>query len=561
MRFVARRPALATALAVFALGVAGLSATHHSSPLPIPRSVAIRTALHHHWVRHALSRTSWDSIVVDAIDSRLERVAFFERGRIVAQVALRRDGSIEQAVDFKALAVPYGDWIAFQPALLIVLSGLFVLMAGVAPWRRIRNLDVLFALSLLAPVVLLQHRYLDASVVSALPGLLYLLGRCAALALGPERPPAPSSPLMDLLTPGWEPARRVRLLRILLAALALTFIMVCVSSVDAVDVVYAVMEGATKLLGGVLPYGHMPGDIIHGDTYPLLSYVLYVPLAWLSPVSSTWDSVDVALGITVAAALAIAWALFRAARAAGSPGSGALESRSGALEREAAGLRAALIWLAFPPVLVIASSGTSDVVLAAMLVFAVLLWRRPGASTGILAAAAWFKLAPLALLPIRLAPLRGRPLVRALGAIALVTLPMVALLLALGGPGGATAMLHAISYQFSRGSPQSVWSALGIVGLQPIGEAGALALIGAAVIRLRHEPELAEDPKRMAALSGAVLLALQLAANYWAFLYLVWVVPLLGLSLLAEPSAVALPGRAEAAEPLPPGPRAAGAVA
>jgi hypothetical protein len=565
MALLGRRPALVAAVAVLALGAVGLSATRHSTPLPIPRSVAIRTVLQHHWRHHELSRLRWDSIVVDAIDSRLERVAFFERGRILAQVALHRDGSIAQALDFRALNVPYGDWIAFEPALLILLSGLFVLVAGVAPWRRIRNLDVLFALTLLAPVELLQHRYVNASVLSAVPGLLYLLGRCTARALGPERPAAPSSPLFDLLTAGWTPARRVRLLRILLVALGLAFVMVCVSSVDAVDVLYAVMEGATKLLRGVLPYGHMPGDIIHGDTYPLLSYVLYVPLAWLSPVNSIWDSVDLPLAVTVAAVLAMAWALFRASSTVrpgeGAPGSGAPEPRGRSLDSEAAGLRAAVTWLAFPPVLVIASSGTSDVLLAAMLVFAVLLWRRPATSTALLAAAAWFKLAPVALLPIRLAPLRGRRLVRAVGAIALVTLPLLGLLLALGGPQGVMAMVHAISYQFSRGSPQSLWSALGILSLQPVGEAGVLALIAGAMVRLWREPHLAEDPRRMAALSAAVLIALQLAANYWAFLYLVWVLPLLGLSLLAEPSAVPVPGRAQAVEPLPSEPRAAGAMA
>jgi hypothetical protein len=555
-----RRPALVAALAVFVIAAVGLGATHQSPALILPRNVALRDALHHHWVRHALRRSHWDSVFVDAIDSRLERVAFFDGGRIVAQVALRSDGSIAQRIDFKGLRVPYGDWIAFEPALLIILSGLFVLVAGVAPWRRIRNLDVLCALTLVAPIVLLQHRYVNASVLSALPGLLYLLVRSAARALGPGSRAAPSTPLIDQLTPGWESSRRVRLLRILLFALGLAFVMVTVSSVDAVDVVYAVMEGATKLLGGVLPYGHMPGDIIHGDTYPLLSYVLYVPLAWLSPVRSVWDSVDLALSLTVAAALAVAWGLFRAGAAARRPITAPGTEASG-LRDEAAGLRAALAWLAFPPVLVIASSGTSDVVLAAMLAFALLLWRRPGASTGLLAAAAWFKLAPVALLPIRLASLRGRRLAIALGAIGLVTLPLLVLLVALGGPSGPMTMVHAVEYQFSRGSPQSVWSALGIQALQPVGEAATLGLIAAALVRLHRQPELADDRRRMAALSVAVLLSLQLVANYWAFLYVVWVVPLLGLSLLAEPSAVAVTQRVQASEPLPPEARAAGAVA
>jgi hypothetical protein len=550
-----RRPALVAAVAVFVIAAAGLSATRHSPTLPLHRSAAIHDALHSHWVRHALARAHWDSVVVDAIDNRLERVAFYNGGRIVAQVALRHDGSLAQAIDFKALAVPYGDWIAFYPPLLVVLAALFVLVAGVAPWRRIRNLDVAFSLTMLAPVVLLEHRYVNASVLSALPGLLYLLARCTAGAFGPTRTPARSLPLIDALTPDWDPRRRIRLLRILALALALAFFMVTVSSVDAVDVLYAVMEGATRLVNGVLPYGHMPGDILHGDTYPLLSYALYAPLAWLSPVNSIWDSVDLGLALSAGAVLAVSWGLFRANSAP------ARVATTADLGREAAGLRAALAWLAFPPVLVIASSGTSDVVLAAVLAFALVLWRRPAACTGLLALGAWFKLVPVVLLPIRLAPLRGRRLAAALGAIALVTLPMLALLVGLGGLSGAMGMVHAMAYQFSRGSPQSLWAVLGILRFQPVGEAATLALVAAAVVRLWREPQLAEDSRRMASLSVAVLISLQLAANYWAFLYLVWVVPLLGLSLLAEPSPAPVTQPAEVPEPLPPGPRAAGAVA
>ena len=59
----------------------------------------------------------------------------------------------------------------------------------------------------------------------------------------------------------------------------------------------------------------------------------------------------------------------------------------------------------------------------------------------------------------------------------------------------------------------------------------------------------------MAALSAAILIGLQLTAEYWAFLYLVWVVPLAGVSLLADPGAAAAqPDRAHAAVGRPPEP-------
>ncbi|MBV9802808.1 MAG: hypothetical protein JO130_06445 [Solirubrobacterales bacterium] len=95
-------------------------------------------------------------------------------------------------------------------------------------------------------------------------------------------------------------------------------------------------------------------------------------------------------------------------------------------------------------------------------------------------------------------------------------------------------MAHAVAYQFSRGSLQSVWSALGIESLQPLGQAAVLGLIAGAVVKLRREPDLARDRARMAALSASILIGLQLSADYWAFLYLVWMVPLVCYALYAE---------------------------
>jgi hypothetical protein len=291
------------------------------------------------------------------------------------------------------------------------------------------------------------------------------------------------------------------------------------------------MEGATNLIHGVLPYGHLPGDVIHGDTYPILSYALYAPLAWLSPVNSNWDSVDGALAVSVLAALVCAGVVYLAA-----VGGSFRAIRAHELDpvSDSAGLRGAIASLSMPLVMITVSTGTTDVVLAALLSVTVMLRRRPLASAGWLAAAGWFKLAPVALVPIWLAPLRGRQLIRATAAIAAVSGAMAALLVGLGGTGGPMAMVRALSFQFSRGSPQSLWAALNIGGLQPLAQAAVLALIAAATVKLRREPALFADRSRVAPLSVAILLGLQLAADYWAFLYVIWVVPLLGMSLLSE---------------------------
>jgi hypothetical protein len=511
------------------LAALGLTITHHSPRLVIPAPRAIRIALHDARTRQALAGSHWTSARADPLDAHTERVSFFAGTQLVAEDALDRNGTVMAGVDDRALKVPYGDWLAYQPALLVGLCALFVLMTGVTPWRRLRNLDVVMSLSLVVSVVLFQHRYVSVSLLVAALGMVYLLVRCARRALGPPAAEPASTPLLAVLTPGVEPARRVRWLRAALVVLGLVFAMVVLSSPDPVDVIYAVMQGATRLIGGVLPYGHMPPGIIHGDTYPILSYALYTPLALFSPVTTLWDSVEGGLAVAAAAALVAAWGLFRV-----TAGPRARRAGGRAPELEEAGLRAALAWLAFPPLLITASTGTTDVLLAAMLAVAVLLWRRPAACNGLLALAGWFKLAPFALLAVSLAPLRGRRLVASLIVVGAVSTIPLAILLALGGLSGPSEMAHAVAYQFSRGSLQSVWSALGIERLQPLGQACLLGLIAGAVVKLRQEPGLARDRVRMAALTAAILIGLQLTADYWAFLYLVWMAPLLCAALYAD---------------------------
>jgi hypothetical protein len=522
LRRLTRFPALLTAVVVLLVIGPALTSMRGTPRLSLPAPVAIHDALRAKFFKDV----HYTSVTVAPVDNALVRVSFYAGARIAAQVAVRPNGSIRQALAFTKLNVPYGDWIAYQPAVLLGLALLFVMMAAVTPLRRLRNVDVAAALSLIAPLVLLQQRYLDLSVVAAVPGLVYLMVRCAVAALGPRRDPGPSTPLFDHLTRGLGAHERVRVLRLLLVALALVVAMVGISSADAVDVIYAVMEGATRVIHGVLPYGHLPGDVIHGDTYPILSYALYAPLALLAPVNSIWDSVDGALAVSVAAALLCA--------------GGAYVVSVGGLRRrpdphaEAAGLRSALAFLSFPLVMITVSTGTTDVMLGLMLSVAIALWRRPVAGAGWLAVAGWFKLAPFALLPVWLAPLRGRRLVLAVAAVSGVSVAMVALLVGLAGAGGPSAMLHAISYQFMRGSPQSLWAGLGIDGLQPLGQAAVLALIAGATVRFRRDPSLAADPVRVAAISASIMIGLQLSADYWTFLYVIWALPLLNVSLFTE---------------------------
>jgi hypothetical protein len=528
------------------VGALLLTALHHGTSARIGATQAQRAVLRDPAAVHLLAGAHITSVQVTPIDARLTRVTFLAGGRWVAEFALDAHRRVVDSTNFAIRRVPYGNWLAYEPALLAGLTALFVLCTAVTPWRRVRNLDVLAVCSLLAPMILLQRRYVQASVISATPALLYLLARCAWVSLGARRPGAPACTLADALTRRFPDARLSRLVGFAAAALALVYVMVSATTTAPVDVVYAVMEGATGLLHGVLPYGHLPGDVMHGDTYPPLSYLLYVPLAALAPVGSVWDSVDIALGATAAMAVAVAVALGWS-RAGSSPGAAAGAAGGPiALARP----QAALAWLAFPTLLMTTSTGTTDLALAGLLLAAICLWRRPVAACAVIAAAGWFKLAPFLLLPLWLAPLRGRQLVRALVAVGAVCAAVFGMVLALGGVGGLAQMIHAIGYQFSRGSTQSFPAALDLSALQPIGQALVLGVVAAATVAIARNPS-AFDARRMSALTAVLLIGLQLSANYWSVLYLAWLAPVLMTSLLGATDPVQVPARVASASNRP----------
>jgi Glycosyltransferase family 87 len=472
-------------------------------------------------------------------------VSFFDGPRLIAEAALTPRGRVERFIDYRQLRYPYGAPLAHAPWLLALGCLAFLLATAVLPLRRLRNLDVLALLALVAPVLLLDARYAAASTLAAVPSLAWLAGRCAWWAFAERDAPEPARPLLDALTPAWEDGRRVRMLRLAVGVAAACTAMIAISAPSVVDVGQALMEGGTLLLHGVLPYGHMPGDVFHGDVYPLPGYVVYMPLALVNPVHDDWDVANGALVVAALSALAAAWMLARLARRAALPA-----SLTGEAER-AAGLRAALAWLTFPPLLLTVSSGTSDVLLAALLLGALVLAHRRLAAASVVILAGWFKLVPFALLPVWLAPLRGRRLAAALGVLVGTTAATLIALVALGGIGAPGRMLHAMAYQLTRQSLHSPWTLLGIEWLQPLAQAGVLALIAGATVRARRDPAFAVDPVRLAALTGAVMLGLQLSGNYWTYLYLAWALPGVLLSLFAEtPQTLSEPAEAPVARRL-----------
>ena len=526
------RPALVVAVATLALAWAALVATYQPPHIAVPKAVALQHALAERSTRLMLSRVHWTRLDVTAVDRQYEMLGFYRGPRLVATVDVRDSDGRVLVLDETNLThtrYVYGSDIANELQVLLGLCAVFVLMAAVWPLWRIRNLDVAVAASTAFSIVLFNRWMLDRMVYVSYAAMAYLAIRCAWRALGPQRAERPATPIYEQLTRSWTATQQVRLLRLLALSCALVVAMVGLSSLSVIDVGYAVMEGATAIVHGLLPYGHV-GDILHGDTYPIGSYLLYTPFAFLSPVHTVFDDADPALWVAVAAALAAAWGISRLA-ANRPPRPRASEKRAA----ELLGLRTAIAWLTFPPLLLTVSTGTTDVVLAALLVGALLLWRRPAAGTAVLSFAAWFKLVPVALLPLWIASLRRAGIARALVAVAAVSGAMLSALVAVGGADALMRMLTAMSFQLTRNAPNTLWTFAGSVPLQQLTEALTLALVAGGAVRLWRDQALANDRARFAALCAAVLLGVQLAGNYWTFMYLTWVFPFIALSLLAGP--------------------------
>ncbi len=530
-RLVAARLPGVAALAVFAVALPALIGSHHAPGLALPRAAAVRDIEADGPSRALLGHGRVTAFNVLALDAHYDHVDVYDGARIVFSADVSVKGTVVAAADLRGKSDAFGSGIAAEPAVLLLLALTFVLMTAVWPLPRLQNLDVLVSAGFVASIALYNDLLPTPFVTMSYACLAYLAARCAWRALARPRAPAPSRPLFDSLTRGLGVAAQIRLLRVLLLAAALVVAMVGLSSLHVLDVGYAVMEGATAMLHGVLPYGHIP-DILHGDTYPIASYLLYVPFAALTPVHNAWGDADWTLALSVAGAVLVAWLLARAYRVARRPSAGAV-----AEGRRLAGLRAAVAWLCFPAVLVAVSTGTTDILLGASLLLAVLLWRRPGTSTGVLALGAWFKLVPVALMPFALARLRcRRDWIRVLGLVAVISLPMVLVLVALGGVGGVGAMLRAIGFQGERTSAFTLWDHIGSVPGQQLVEAAVLALIAGGALRLRRDGALARDRVRVGLLFAVVLIGLQIAADYWSFLYLAWFVPLVCLALCEPPT-------------------------
>jgi len=430
----------------------------------------------------------------------------------------------------------------------IPLSALFFF--GLFDFRRPRkwvHLDLLVLLSFSVSHIFFNEANIGVSVPLAYPPLVYLLARM--LWIGFRGPPRH----------GLRPSAPVAWLAIATCFLLGFRIALNIADSGVIDVGYAGVIGADRAVGGEPLYGEgeFPHNNPFGDTYGPVNYYLYVPFELALPWSGDWDDLPAAHAAALFFDLATVALLFVLGRRLDRGGQGDAEGLMGEAPHAVrwwspTGVTLAFAWAAYPYSDYVLQSNANDSLLAALVLGALLVVGSPPARGAIAALAGLTKFAPLALAPLLAAgpraglaaadpetgdgPLsapRRRSL--ALFALALAGGSALVMLQTLIDPGLGTFYDRTIASQIDRESPFSVWGQTpSLEWLQHAAQiaAAALAILVAFVPRRRTLPQIA-------ALAAAILIAVQLTADHWFYLYIVWFLPVATAALAAFPRTTA----------------------
>jgi hypothetical protein len=439
------------------------------------------------------------------------------------------------------------------PYVWLPLCALFI--CGLWDWRRWRrwaHVDLAMLLAFGVSHYFFNRADIGVSVPLVYPVLLYLLVRMLWIGFRGR-----GEGLRPSLSVGWLALGVIFLLAFRVA--------LNVADSNVIDVGYSGVVGGDRAIHGKPMYGEgaFPSDNASGDTYGPANYYAYVPfdLAW--PWSGSWDSLPAAHAASIAFDLLAAAGLFLLGR----------RIRPGPAGTRL-GVILAYAWAAYPYTAFALESNSNDT-LVAVLVIGALLLISSAVGRGVMAAlAALTKFAPFALAPLLAVGLREerRPAdeassdARAVGGtdwrgVAIFSLAFAVaagLLLAwpATNPGLSTFWHRTISFQANRNSPFSVWGQTDLGWLHTTVEALTVALAVAVAFVPRRR-----DLRQVAALGAAVMVATELCADHWFYLYIPWFFPLVAVALALAPVREVVPVEAkeqveEGKAPLPAAARA-----
>lgn len=382
------------------------------------------------------------------------------------------------------------------PYVFLPLCAIFLL--GLLDWRRLRriaNLDLLVLLGFGVSNFFFNRAEIGVSVPLQYIPLTYLFGR--ALWIGMRGGGGG-------LRPRWPAAW------LLIAALFLIGFRVGLNMADsgAIDVGYAGVVGADRIVHGEPIYDNFPEDVSQGDTYGPVNYLAYVPFERIWPWSGTWNDLPAAHAAAVFFDLATFALLILLGR----------RIRPGPAGNDLAATLA-FGWAAYPYTAFTLLSNSNDSLVALFLVATLLVLARPTARGAMAALATFTKFAPAVLLPMLLTyGARRRRFLLAFVATAIAVMLWPAI-----DPGLHTVYERTIAYQAGRSSPFSIWGQ--VPSLEPI-RIALLAGVAALSLLFAFRPK-DKQLFQVAALGAALLIGVQLTMHHWFYLYIVWFYPLL----------------------------------
>lgn len=376
------------------------------------------------------------------------------------------------------------------------LSLLFV--APFFDWRRplrIVNVDLLALSVFSVSFAFFNHADIAASVPLVYPPLLYLICRLLWLARRRQLP----EPALRLNVP-------IRWLSVAAVCLIAFRVVFNVLGSNVIDVGYANVVGAKRIETAHAVYGHYPSQVANGDTYGPVSYEAYVPFVELLGVGSfTAGNVPAAQAAAIFFDLICVLLLFLLGRQIRGPSTGIVF---------------AYAWAAYPFTALVLESNSNDALVAALILAALLFAKSPGKRGAFAVLAGLAKFAPFAIAPLLLAHRLRED--RARG-VALFIAAFVLVGVAVSEPAWAYDSLHTIyertiGYQAGRRTPFSPWGLYGgLGGLQTAVQVIAVALAVVVALMPRRG-----DSVGLAACAAAVIIAVQLGAGYWFYLYIAW---------------------------------------
>jgi len=376
-------------------------------------------------------------------------------------------------------------------------------------WRTdrllsMRNLDIVALLGFLVSHGFFREGIVREAVVLWYPPLVYLFVRTLLMGFGIGEKVEKTTNL-----PMW--------LLMVLAGLAGSLVLGLNVDSRVIDVGYAGVVGADRILDGTVPYGTMPTDVGTGDTYGPLNYLLYVPFVLMFGFSGEWDFLPAAHALTLFCFVAGAIALFVLGyRLSGKEGAAAL----------------VFAWAAFPYTVYATNNNTNDIIVAAVSAVGLAVAASPIARGASIAAGFAVKLYPLVLGPLWITyeGRKRKPIVDfILGGVGVGLLTFWVTLLD-GHPVESVRLFYdkTLAFQGDRVSPWSVFSQVPQLAFLQRPMMALAIFLSILVAFVPREKTL----RRLAALSAALVIAFQLTVNYWFYAYITWFEPFVFVSLL-----------------------------